>query len=303
MESFDQSLKYLLHEEPADFLRFGFADSNIKIVAPCETDLPSRGRDVDGSYLVLRDGKHMIAHVEFHRRHQSAEDLAIDVAEAQIRLYRRDRCEVVSHVWDLYGDRAQPLMIPCPSTFGPGLQSIYTRINLRAMQWQQLLTRAPPTFWPLVPLTRDGATEIAVKTARDAIFAHEGENSRRRADFLAILWFVAEAEDVPTEVIRSYITRTQLMESQLYKSIFADGRAEGEARAHAGTIYKRLVRWLGSVDVSVRQHIARFPNQSILETWCDEAVELKDADSAQKLLVKILQTPAPASTDDSSQAA
>lgn len=105
------------------------------------------------------------------------------------------------------------------------------------------------------------------------------------------------------------------MESQLYKSIFADGRAEGEARgeargkaegeaqAHAGTIYKRLVRWLGSVDVSVRQHLATFRKQSILEAWCDEAVELKDADSAQKLLVRILQTPAPASSDDSSRAA
>lgn len=61
MEFFDESLKYLLHEEPADFLRFGFADPNIEIVAPCETDLPSRGRAVDGSYVVLRCGVKMAA--------------------------------------------------------------------------------------------------------------------------------------------------------------------------------------------------------------------------------------------------
>lgn len=310
MESFDESLKYLLHEEPADFLRFGFADPNIEIVAPSETDLPSRGRDVDGSYLVLRHGQKMVAHIEFHRRHQGLEELAIDVAEAQIRLYRRERCEVVSHVWDLYGERTQPLMRPCMFRFGPGLQSEYTRINLRAMEWQQLLARAPATFWPLVPLTRDGATEIAVKAARDAIVTHEGENSRRRADFLAILWFVAEAEDVPTEVVKQFIKEAQLMESALFKSIFAQGEARGEARgvalgaaqARAGTIHRLLVRWLGTVDENVRQHVASFPNQKFVDAWHEEAVELNDAESARKLLAKILQTPVPPS-DGSSQAA
>ena len=72
MESFDQSLKYLLHEEPEDFLRFGFADPTLTIVGPCETGLPSRGRDVDGSYFVMRNGVKTVAHIEFHRRHQSA---------------------------------------------------------------------------------------------------------------------------------------------------------------------------------------------------------------------------------------
>ncbi|HRI68483.1 MAG TPA: hypothetical protein PK156_29845 [Polyangium sp.] len=311
MESFDESLKFLLHEEPADFLRFGFADPMIEIVAPCETDLPARGREVDGSYVMMRNGVKIVAHVEFHRRHQGAEELAIDVAEAQIRLYRRERQHVVSHVWDLYGELNGPPRALRELHVGPGSQSTYTRINLRAMNWQQLLETAPATFWPLVPLTRDGATEIAVKAARDAIVSLEEHHSKRQANFLAILWFIAEAEDVPTELIKQFIKEAQLMESALYKSIFAKGEAngeakgeaKGEARAHAATIYKLLARWLGSVDVSVRQHIATFPDPNIVEAWCDEALELNDADSAATLLAKILKTPVTAPSNGSSQAA
>ena len=299
MESFDESLKYLLHEEPADFLRFGFADPTLTIIGPCETGLPSRGRDVDGSYFVMRDGVKMVAHIEFHRRHQSAEALAIDVAEAQIRLYRRELCEVVSHVWDLYGDRAGPLMKHRKLKVGPGSQSTYIRINLRAMRWQQLLAKGPPALWPLVPLAQDGATEIAVKTARDAIVSRQDQNSSRRADHLAILWFVAEAEDVPTELVKSYIREAQLMESALYKSIFA----RGEAQAHAGTIHKLLVRWLGSVDATLRERVATFPDRDLVAAWHDEALDLNDAESARKLLDKILQTPAPSPAEGSSQAA
>lgn len=180
---------------------------------------------------------------------------------------------------------------------------MYTRINLRAMQWQQLLAEAPPTFWPLVPLTQDGASERAVKSARDAIVAHAGENSPRRADFLAILWFIAEAEDVPTELVKQFINEAQLMESALFKRIFSRGEARGEARVRASTIYKLLVRWLGSVDTSVRQHVAAFPDQNIVEAWCDEALALNDAESANKLLAKIIETPVPTASDGSSQAA
>ena len=311
MESFDQSLKYLLHEEPEDFLRFGFADPTLTIVGPCETGLPSRGRDVDGSYFVMLDGVKTVAHIEFHRRHQTAEELAIDVAEAQIRLYRREHCAVVSHVWDLYGDRAGPLMKRRKLEIGPGTQSTYIRINLRAMTWQQLLAKAPPALWPLVPLTKDGATEIAVKSARDAIISQVGQNSSHVADHLAILWFVADAEDVPTELVKAYIKKAQLMESKLYKSIFAEGEerglsrgeARGAAKAYAGTIHKLLVRWLGSVDATVREHIATFPDRDLVAAWHDEALDVSNVESARTLLDKIVNTAVPPPAEGSSQAA
>src|SRR5262245_58198593 len=103
MESFDQSVKYLLQREPADFLRFGLDTPTLTVVEPLPTNLPSPGRDVDGVYRIEQNGARAIAHVELHRRHQSLDELAIDVAEAQIRLFRRERVEVCSLVWDLYG--------------------------------------------------------------------------------------------------------------------------------------------------------------------------------------------------------
>jgi hypothetical protein len=52
VESFDQSLKYLLHHEPASFVRFGLGDPTVRVLGPLPVGLPSRGRDVDGSYLI-----------------------------------------------------------------------------------------------------------------------------------------------------------------------------------------------------------------------------------------------------------
>jgi hypothetical protein len=34
VESFDQSLKYLLQHQPADFIRFGLADPAVVVIAP-----------------------------------------------------------------------------------------------------------------------------------------------------------------------------------------------------------------------------------------------------------------------------
>lgn len=82
MESFDQSLKYLLQHQPADFIRFALGDPAVVIIAPLPSGWPARGRDVDGGYLVARGEERLVVHIEFHRRHQSLEDLAIDVAEA-----------------------------------------------------------------------------------------------------------------------------------------------------------------------------------------------------------------------------
>jgi hypothetical protein len=56
MESFDQSLKYLLEHEPEDFIRFGLNGEPLEALRLVESALPSRGRDVDGSYLFTSRG-------------------------------------------------------------------------------------------------------------------------------------------------------------------------------------------------------------------------------------------------------
>src|SRR5277367_1460122 len=110
MDSFDQSLKYLLQKEPADFVRFALRDPAVRVLGPVPSSLPSRSRDIDGAYFIERGGENLVAHFEFHRRHQSAKDLAVDVGEAQLRLYRREGLEVVSLVWDLYGAAGEPVI-------------------------------------------------------------------------------------------------------------------------------------------------------------------------------------------------
>src|SRR5262245_44414699 len=107
MESFDQSLKYLLQRDPADFLRFGLGGLRVPLLSPLRSGPPPRRRDIDGSYRIgwgrtepqqtnpqqpapqqADVVDRAVAHIEFHRRHQSWNELATDVAEAQVRLYR-----------------------------------------------------------------------------------------------------------------------------------------------------------------------------------------------------------------------
>jgi hypothetical protein len=124
-------------------------------------------------------------------------------------------------VWDLYGSQDEPVLQSRTLRFGAGpdsacSQCVYQRVNLRGLGWQDLLAGAPATLWPLVPLTRDGASEVAVLHVRDAIEARAGLTGAERADHLAVLWFVAEAEGLPVEMVRSWISEGRLMESTLY---------------------------------------------------------------------------------------
>src|SRR5689334_4917740 len=79
METFDQSLKYLLEHEPADFLRFALGGASVEVIEPVEVTLPSRGRAIDGSYRARIAGAVKVVHVEFQRRHQAQHDVAVDV--------------------------------------------------------------------------------------------------------------------------------------------------------------------------------------------------------------------------------
>jgi len=296
MDSFDQSLKYLLHQQPADFVRFALGDPEARVLGPVPSGLPSRGRDVDGAYFVESGGADLVAHLEFHRRHQSATELAVDVGEAQIRLYRREGLAVASLVWDLYGASDEPVI--GERTFAHGARVlkkrsrvVYLRVNLRGLGWKALLSDAPPALWPLVALTRDGASEDAVHEVRDAIEARTDLTAAEQADHLAVLWFIAEAEDVPVRMMKEYITEERLMASTLYQSIFEKGEARGEARGKAGqcaeTILRILTRRLGALDSVVAARIRSEPSIDTLDVWLNEALDLPDAESARRFIEKI----------------
>ena len=299
MESFDQSLKYLLQHETADFIRFGLDDPSAEVLGPLPSALPSRGREVDGGYLVQRRGDKIVVHLEFHRRNEGLEPLAIDVAEAQIRLYRRERLPVLTQVWDLYGRADEPVLSRRALVFGATAeersQCVYQRVNLRGMGWAELLAHGPPGLWPLVPLTRDGAHAESVRRAREAIVAREPLGPTEKADLLAVLWFIAEAEDVPTRAMRAYLTEEQLMGSELYESIIAKGEARGEARgttaARAETVVRLLTYRMGAIPASVSERVSTMTDAATLSAWYDEALLMPDAEAARRLVEKIEKAP------------
>ena len=216
--------------------------------------LPARKRDVDGSYLVEHAGARLVAHLEFHRRHQSGEELAVDVAEAQLRLYRRERLPVYSQVWDLYGSRGEAVLEQRKLHYGAPReaacsQCVYQRVNLRGLSWRELLEQGLGALWPLVPLTEEGASEGVVQRAREAIEGRVGLSEAQRADHLAVLSFMAEAEGVPARVLKEYIPEDKLMASTLYQEILAKGEARGEARGEvrgeARSKKETIIRLLG----------------------------------------------------------
>jgi hypothetical protein len=122
-------------------------------------------------------------------------------------------------------------------------------------------------------------------------------SSTERADHLAVLWFVAEAEGLPAKVMRAYFTEERLMESELYKSIFskgeAKGRTEGEAKTLAEMVIRVLMLRLGTMDPGVRDRIRAMSDLETLKLWCDEALLAADADAARRLAEKIRNASLP----------
>jgi hypothetical protein len=318
MGAFDQSLKYLLHHEPADFIRFALGDPGVTVVSALPSSLPAQARDVDGVYVIARGNDRVVVHVEFHRRHQALAELGTDVAEAQIRLFRREGRPVLSQIWDLYGrpsesvveDRTlnygatstgpDPLMTPPDErALAPtgGSVCVYQRVNLRALGGDELLARGPPALWPLVALTRDGTGEAMIHKALDAIEGRDFQTSAERADHLAVLWFVAEAEDVPVRVLRAYISEERLMESTLYQSAFAKGEARGKAEGEAGVYVASILRVLahrtGAVDPTVAERLRSFSTLETLKAWHEQALLAVDAEGARRLAEHIQKAALP----------
>ena len=254
-------------------------------------------------------------------KHESEEqclpELGTDVAEAQIRLFRREGLPVLSQIWDLYGQPNEsvlevrtfrygvtstgldPLALPDEEAAAPraGSQCVYQRVNLRALGGDELLARGPPALWPLVALTRDGRGEAMIQKAHNAIEGRAILSSVERADHLAVLWFVAEAEDVPVRVMRAYISEERLMESTLYQSAFAKGeargKAEAEARLYVETILRILAHRIGTVDSTIAERLRTVSNLETLSAWHEEALLAIDAEGARRLAEKIQNAPLP----------
>jgi len=138
---------------------------------------------------------------------------------------------------------------------------------------------APAALWPLVPLTRDGASETAVLRVRDAIDGRSELSGAERADHLAVLWFVAGAEGLPAQMMKTWMLEGRLMESELYRSVVE----KGEARNKAETVIRILTRRMGALDPSIRERIRGLSDIETLDAWYDEALSVLDAEGARRL--------------------
>jgi predicted transposase YdaD len=179
------------------------------------------------------------------------------------------------------------------------------------MGWQDFLAKGPASLWSLLPLTRDGRSEEALRGAYEAI-ASRKLPLRLEADQLAVLWFVAEAEEVPVQLLKEFLTREKLMQSSLYQEIFSEGAAEGEVRGRAegeargeargqriqqaDAIHRVLTARLGYVDLGVRQRVRAETDTDTLSEWYQEALLCTDADGARRLAEKIQRAPLPVAT-------
>ena len=120
-----------------------------------------------------------------------------------------------------------------------------------------------------------------------AIEARTDLTAAQRADHLAVLWFVAEAEDVPVRLMRAYITEQQLMASVLYQEIFEKGEARAKAQERADVIIRMLMHTLGMLDPGLRERIRKVSDLDVLKAWQDDALFLQDTHAAELLVEKI----------------
>ncbi len=142
-------------------------------------------------------------------------------------------------------------------------------------------------------LTGDGATDEAVHAARDAIVARTDLSAAQKADHVAVLWFVAEAEDVAVRALKVYIREEDLMQSVLYQEIFAkgelkgelkgklegkrEGKREGELKARTSSLLELLELRGIPVSDAIRAEIEACHDLPTLEHWFRRAAKLKTA--------------------------
>ncbi|MRG91979.1 hypothetical protein GF068_08580 [Polyangium spumosum] len=138
-------------------------------------------------------------------------------------------------------------------------------------------------------LTRDGAAEHVVREACGRIEAKTELSSGERADYLAVLWFVAEAEKVPTRLLKLYMSEERLMESELWLSAVA----KGEARTQAETVIRILTRRLGGLEPTLQERIRGRADRETLATWYEAAIAVDDAEDAQRLVEVIRKASLP----------
>ena len=135
----------------------------------------------------------------------------------------------------------------------------------------------------------------------------------QRADHTAVLYFLAEAEDVPLVLLRNLIEDQKMKQSALYQRIRQEGVEEGlekglekglqkglekglekgELKHMASIILKVLARRLPEVSPAVTARVRSETRHEVADLWCEDALRADDAEQARALHDRILRSAPP----------
>ena len=118
---------------------------------------------------------------------------------------------------------------------------------------------------------------------------------------MAVLWFVAEAEDVAVAALKVNIREEDLMQSVLYQEIFGKGKRkgkrEGELKARTSALLELLELRGIPVSDAVRAEIEACRDLPTPEHWFRRAAKLKTAAA----VIRSRPVAPPASADPSAR--
>jgi hypothetical protein len=118
-----------------------------------------------------------------------------------------------------------------------------------------------------------------------------GLTSSQRANRESILWFVAESEGLPLEVLERLFSEEELMQSTLFDRAEQRGQERGALRTRHEILAQLLAVRMGAIDPAVRERIYAEATPETLEAWLAEAMLATDAGAARQLAEKIRNAP------------
>jgi hypothetical protein len=119
-----------------------------------------------------------------------------------------------------------------------------------------------------VALTRDGADRRGIERTRDARTAW---TRAERDDHLAVLWFVAGAEGLPSRLLQECLAMDRLVENDFYREMCWLAEARGEVRGKTKGILAVFKARGIAVSDAVRERILGCTDLPTLDVWIQRA--------------------------------
>ena len=123
-----------------------------------------------------------------------------------------------------------------------GIHYVYQVVRLWEVAREVVLSQGLIGLYPLLPLMQDAASDTpdaVMQQAMEKIMASTVEDTALKQDLIAVLGIIG-GEKYGPEVVRHYVRREMLMQSEVYKEWIADDIREAEARGAAQATLQTL---------------------------------------------------------------